>query len=193
VNFEQRPISHHPQVNQIENENTATTESNFPQNKRGQFNDKTFDRGGFNSRGPPRGGRGGGRKPLRLEDMFCVVHGKGARHTSKMCPKVKKSIKEVQQENRTTSQSKVVNHVIQENTNQTYYPIHYGHSQAMLPGPPPLCNYEPIAMYHPMQSQWRQTQPQQSSTPQYNQRLRLQITTIKTINPSKEMIPPQHQ
>jgi hypothetical protein len=24
--------------------------------------------------------------------MYCIIHGKGAGHTSKMCPKVKKSI-----------------------------------------------------------------------------------------------------
>jgi hypothetical protein len=31
--------------------------------------------------------------------MYCIIHGKGAGHTSKICPKVKKSIKEAQEEN----------------------------------------------------------------------------------------------
>ena len=46
---------------------------------------------------------------------------------------------------------------------QIYYPIHYGHPQALLPGPPPTYSYEPLAMYHPMQNQWRQNQSQQSN------------------------------
>ena len=46
---------------------------------------------------------------------------------------------------------------------QTYYPMHYGHTQALLPGPPPAYSYEPLAMYHPMQNQWRQNQSQQSN------------------------------
>jgi hypothetical protein len=49
-----------------------------------------------------------------------------------------------------------------QNTHQTYYPMHYGHSKAMLPGPPTY-SYEPLAMYHPMQNQWRQNQPQKSN------------------------------
>ena len=83
-----------------------------------------------------------------------------------MCPKIKKSIEEVQEESRTILQPKVINHVIQEqpNTHKKYYPIHYNHSQVMLPGPPSSYNnYEPIAMYHPMQNQWRQAHPQQSN------------------------------
>ena len=90
--------------------------------------------------------------------MYCIIHGKGSRHTSKMCPKVKKSIEEVQEENRAPTQTKVVNHVMQEhqNSHQTYYPVHYGHSQTMLPGPPPIYSYEPIAMYHPTQNQWKE-------------------------------------
>jgi len=94
--------------------------------------------------------------------MFCIIHGKGAAHTSKMCPKVKKNIEEAKEENRTPSQSKVVNHVRQEQQSfyQTYYPIHYEHAQAIIPTPPPAYSYEPLAMYHPMKSQWSQNQPQ---------------------------------
>ena len=65
--------------------------------------------------------------------MYCIVHGKGAGHTSMMCPKVKKSIEESQEENRAPNQSKVVNHLRQEqqSSHQTYYqytmdmPKHY--------------------------------------------------------------------
>jgi hypothetical protein len=32
--------------------------------------------------------------------MYCIIHGKGAGHTSKMCPKVKKSIEETKEENK---------------------------------------------------------------------------------------------
>jgi len=46
--------------------------------------------------------------------MYCIIHGKGAGYTSKMCPKVKKSIEEAQEKNRAPSQPKVVNHVRQE-------------------------------------------------------------------------------
>jgi hypothetical protein len=41
--------------------------------------------------------------------------------------------------------------------------LHYGHSQALLPGPFPTYSYEPLAMYHPMQNQWRSNQALQSS------------------------------
>ena len=87
--------------------------------------------------------------------MYCIIHGKGARHTSKMCSKVKKSIKEAQEENMAPSQSKVVKHVGQEqqSSHQTYYPMHYGRAQALLIGPPPAYSYEPLAMYHPIQNQ----------------------------------------
>jgi hypothetical protein len=87
--------------------------------------------------------------------MYCIIHGKGAGHTSKMCPKVKKSIEEAQEENRAQSQSKTANHVRQEqhSTHQPYYPMHYGHTQDLLLGPPPTYSYEPLAMYHPMQNQ----------------------------------------
>jgi hypothetical protein len=71
----------------------------------------TFKRGGFNARG--RGGRGRGRTPLRPEDMYCIIHSKGDGHTSKLCPKIKKSIEETQEENKMSSQSKVINHMIQ--------------------------------------------------------------------------------
>jgi cellobiose-specific phosphotransferase system component IIB len=120
-------------------------------NQQSQFNETTFERGGFGTR--ERGGRGRGRAPLKPKDMYCIIHGKGAGHTSKMCPKVKKSIEEAQEENRAPSQSKVVNHVSQEQqtSHQTYYPMHYGHAQAVLLGPPLAYSYEPLAMYHPMQ------------------------------------------
>ena len=97
--------------------------------------------------------------------MYYIIHGKGAGHTSKICPKVKKSIEEAQEKNRAPSQSKVVNHVRQEqqNPHQTYYPMHYGHTQALLPGPPLAYSYEPLAMYYSMQNQWRQNQSQQSN------------------------------
>ena len=97
--------------------------------------------------------------------MYCIIHSKGAGHTTKMCPKVKKGIEEAQEENRAPSQSKIVNHVRQEqqSSQQTYYPMHYGHAQALLPGPPPAYNYESLTMYHPIQNQWRQNKSQQSS------------------------------
>ena len=41
--------------------------------------------------------------------------------------------------------------------------MHYGHAQALLLGPPPAYSYEPLAIYHPMQNQWRQNQPHQSN------------------------------
>ena len=71
-----------------------------------------------------------------------------------MCPKVKKSIEEAQEENRAPSQSKVVNHVRegQQSPYQTYYPMYCGHPQALLLGPPPTYSYEPLAMYRPMQN-----------------------------------------
>jgi len=49
--------------------------------------------------------------------MYCIIHGKGAGHTSKICPKVKKGIKEVQEENMAPTQTKDVNHVMQEHQN----------------------------------------------------------------------------
>ena len=51
----------------------------------------------------------------------------------------------------------------QQSPHQTYYPMHYGHTQALLSGPPPIYSYEPLAMYHPMQNQRRQNQSQQSN------------------------------
>jgi hypothetical protein len=51
-----------------------------------------------------------------------------------MCPKVKKNIEEIQEENKISSQSKAVNHMVQGQQN-SYYPIQFGHSQAMIPGP----------------------------------------------------------
>jgi len=77
--------------------------------------------------------------------MYYIIHGKEAGHTSKMCPKVKKSIEEAQEENMAPSQSKVVKHVGQEqqSSHQTYYPMHYGHAQALLPGPPPTYSNVP--------------------------------------------------
>jgi hypothetical protein len=152
-NYERRRFS---QVNQVEN-NNSTTESNFPpQNQyNSQYNKSTFKRDGFNARG--RGGRGRGRTPLRPEDMYCIIHGKGARHTSKMCPKVKKRIKETQEENKMSSQPKSVNHMIQGQQN-FYYPIQFGYSQVMIPGPSPSYSYGPVEIYDP--NQWRQNQQQ---------------------------------
>ena len=48
----------------------------------------------------------------------------------------------------------------QQSPHQTYYPMHYGHAQALLLGPPPAYSYEPLAMYHPMQNQWMQSNVQ---------------------------------
>jgi hypothetical protein len=118
-----------------------------------QYNERTFERGSFNARG--RGGRGRGRTPLRPKDMYCIIHGKGAGHTSKMCPKVKKSIEETHEENKISSQSKAVNHMIQGQQN-SYYPIQFGHSQAMILGLSPSYSYGPVAIYDP--NQWRQNQ-----------------------------------
>jgi hypothetical protein len=39
-----------------------------------------------------------------------------------MCPKVKKSIEEIQEENKISSQSKAINHMIEGQQN-SYYPI----------------------------------------------------------------------
>jgi hypothetical protein len=88
--------------------------------------------------------------------MYCIIHGKGAGHTSKMCPKVKKSIEEIQEENKISSQSKAVNHMIQGQQN-SYYPIQFGHSQAMILGSSSY-SYGPVAIYDP--NQWRQNQQQ---------------------------------
>jgi len=41
--------------------------------------------------------------------------------------------------------------------------MHYGHAKALLTEPLLAYRYEPLAMYHPMQNQWRQNQPQQSN------------------------------
>jgi hypothetical protein len=88
--------------------------------------------------------------------MYCIIHGKGAGHTSKMCPKVKKSIEEIQEENKFASQSKVVNHMTQDQQN-SYYPIQFGHSQAMILGSSSY-SYGLVAIYDP--NQWRQNQQQ---------------------------------
>ena len=94
-NYERRPFTPHNQVNQIENDNNSTAKSDYAHqnqyNQRSQFNERTFERGGFATRG-----RGRGKAPLKPKDMYCIIHGRGARHTSKKCPKVKKSIKEAQ-------------------------------------------------------------------------------------------------
>jgi hypothetical protein len=73
-----------------------------------------------------------------------------------MCPKVKKSIEEIQEENKISSQSKVVNHMIQGQQN-SYYPIQFGHSQVMILGPSSY-SYRPVAIYD--LNQWRQNQQQ---------------------------------
>lgn len=52
------------------------------------------------------------RKPLRLDDVFCVIHGKGEKSHIKICPKVKKSIKEEQKKEKSMSRSKTTNHVV---------------------------------------------------------------------------------
>jgi hypothetical protein len=156
-NYERRPFTPHNQVNQIENDSNVTAQSEYTHqnqyNQRSQFNETTFERENFDTTE-----RGKGKTPLKPKDMYCIIHGKGAGHTSEMCPKVKKSIEEAQKENRAQRQSKTINHVRQEqhSTHQPYYPMHYGHTQALLPRPPPTYNYEPLAMYHPMQNQWRQ-------------------------------------
>jgi hypothetical protein len=111
-NFERRPFAPHNQVNQIENDTTAS-KSNFTSpnhfNQQSQYHERTFERSSFTQRG-----RGRGRTPLKLEGMYCIIHGKGSGHTSKMCPKVMKSIEETQDENGAASQLKVVNNIIQE-------------------------------------------------------------------------------
>ena len=90
-NYERRPFTPHNQVNQIENDNNSTAKRDYAHqnqyNQQIQFNERTIERGTF-------GTRGRGRAPLKPEDMYCIIHGKGASHTSKMCPKVKKSIEE---------------------------------------------------------------------------------------------------
>jgi hypothetical protein len=56
-------------------------------------------------------------------------------------------------EQKMSSQSKAVNHMIQ-GQQSSYYPIKFGYSQAMIPGPSPSHSYGPIAIYDP--NQWRQ-------------------------------------
>jgi hypothetical protein len=56
-----------------------------------------------------------------------------------------------------SSQPKVVNHMIQ-GQQKSYYPIQFGHSQAMIPGPSPSYSYGQVAIYDP--NQWRQNQQQ---------------------------------
>jgi hypothetical protein len=77
----------------------------------------------------------------------------------------------VQEESKGISNSKLVNYVTQDqsSSHQPYYPIHYGHNtnnihpQTMLPNPPALFGYDPMAIYHPMQNQWRPAQPRQAN------------------------------
>jgi hypothetical protein len=66
--------------------------------------------------------------------------------------KNKKSIEETKEENKMSSQSKAVNHMIQ-SQQSSYYPIQFGHSQGMIPGPSLSYSYGPIAIYDP--NQWR--------------------------------------
>jgi hypothetical protein len=40
--------------------------------------------------------------------------------------------------------------------------MHYGHAQALLLGPPPAYNYEPLAMYHPI-GVWSREGPKPTS------------------------------
>ena len=53
-NYERRPFTPHNQVNQIENDNNSTTESDYAHqnqyNQRSQFVERTFERGGFSAR-----------------------------------------------------------------------------------------------------------------------------------------------
>jgi len=80
--FERRPFAPHNNVNQIEND-IIVSKSNFASpnhfNQQSQYHERTFERGSFAQRG-----RGRERTPLKLEDMYCIIHGKGAGHTSKM-------------------------------------------------------------------------------------------------------------
>jgi hypothetical protein len=102
-NYERRPFTPHNQVNQIKNDSNVTAQSEYTHqkqyNQRSQFNETTFERGNFGTTG-----RGKGKTPLKPKDMYCIIHGKGAGHTSEMYPKVKKSIEEAQKENRAQSQ-----------------------------------------------------------------------------------------
>ena len=118
--------------------------------------------------------------------MYCIIHGKGARHTSKMCPKVKKSIEEAQEENWAPSQSKLINHVRQgqQSSHQTYYTMHYGHAQALLLGPPPAYSYEPCTI--PYKVNGCKINLNKPMYKQYNLRLQLQITTLKIVKPNKK-------
>jgi len=123
--------------------------------------------------------------------MYCIIHGKGAGHTSKMCPKVKKSIEEAQEENRAPSQSKVVNHVRQEQqtSHQTYYPMHYGHTQELLLGPPPAYSYEPLQCIIPCKINGGKINLSNPMFNQHNQKLRLQTTSHKIVKQSKRTTP----
>jgi hypothetical protein len=94
--------------------------------------------------------------------MYCIIHGKGTGHTLKICPKIKKIIEETQEENKMLSQSKDVNHMIQ-GQQSSYYPIQFGHSQAMILGPSPSYTHGPVAIYDP--NQWRQNQQQTNFQP----------------------------
>lgn len=99
---------------------------------------------------------------------------------------MKKSIEEAQEESKTTLQHKVVNHLVQErpSPSQNYYPINYG--QPILPGPPPIYNCKPLAMYHP--NQWRQVQSQNTQISQPE-------ASIANNNPQNNQAnnSPQHQ
>jgi hypothetical protein len=78
----------------------------------------------------------------------------------------------------------------QHNTYQPYYPMHYGHTQALLPGPPPTYNYE-LAMYHPMQNQWRQNQSHKSNVQSAQPEASVANNNPQTVKPSKRT--PPHQ
>jgi hypothetical protein len=97
------------------------------------------------------------KHPKNLKICIALFMAKKLDIYPKCVPKLRKSIEEAQEENRAQSQSKTINHVRQEqhSTHQPYYPMHYGHIQALLPRPPPTYSYEPLEMYHPMQNQWR--------------------------------------
>jgi hypothetical protein len=86
-NYERRPFSPQNQVNQIENDNNSTAESDYAHqnqyNQQSQFKEKTFERGGFGTRGR----RGRGRAPLKHEDMYCIIYAKGLDIHLKYVPK----------------------------------------------------------------------------------------------------------
>jgi hypothetical protein len=70
--------------------------------------------------------------------------------TYKNVSKNKEKHEETKEENKISSQSKAVNHMIQDQQS-SYYPIQFGHSQGIIPRPSPSYSYRPIAIYDPNQ------------------------------------------